>query len=182
MFVFATGAITMFPAAAGSTIDAVQTTVWFQVPERRCLRFVPGGRMCSAIGSGSLRRPSGSRTRFVQFGSAVREPHTGAMISSTSTSSEGQGGPLRFFSGDSEDTKDYRRWKIWVQNKLLTLDKLPVTAKASLHIHLAIWKGSGVRRASGALAISGGEGRGCPLGLAGSTLKRNKTDELGDAL
>ena len=53
------------------------------------------------------------------------------MASSTSTSSEGQGGPLRFFSGDSEDTKAYRRWKVWVQNKLLTLDKLPATARGA---------------------------------------------------
>eukprot|EP00435_Cladocopium_sp_Y103_P017727 s923_g4.t1 len=34
-------------------------------------------------------------------------------------------GPLKYFSGEAEDSKEYRRWKTWVQNKLLTLDKLP---------------------------------------------------------
>ncbi|CAK8985736.1 unnamed protein product [Durusdinium trenchii] len=42
-----------------------------------------------------------------------------AMTSSTSTE-----GGLRFFSGDSEDGREYKRWKQWVKNKLLTLDKL----------------------------------------------------------
>ncbi|CAK9033038.1 unnamed protein product [Durusdinium trenchii] len=42
-----------------------------------------------------------------------------AMTSSTSSE-----GGLRFFSGDSEDGREYKRWKQWVKNKLLTLDKL----------------------------------------------------------
>ena len=37
-------------------------------------------------------------------------------------------GPLRYFSGDSEDAQEYRRWRTWVRNKILTLDKLPKTA------------------------------------------------------
>ena len=36
-----------------------------------------------------------------------------------------QAGSLRYFSGDAEDAKEYKRWKVWCQNKLLTLDKLP---------------------------------------------------------
>lgn len=33
-------------------------------------------------------------------------------------------GPVRYFSGDAEDGKEYKQWKVWCQNKLLTLDKL----------------------------------------------------------
>lgn len=40
-------------------------------------------------------------------------------------------GPLRFFSGESEDSQEYKRWKVWVMNKLLTLDKLPKAAKGA---------------------------------------------------
>ena len=36
-----------------------------------------------------------------------------------------QSGSVRYFSGDAEDSKEYKRWKVWCQNKLLTLDKLP---------------------------------------------------------
>ena len=38
------------------------------------------------------------------------------------------GGSVRCFSGDSEDYKEYRRWKLWLVNKIATLDKLPKTA------------------------------------------------------
>ena len=42
------------------------------------------------------------------------------MASSSSTTEGG----LRFFSGETEDGREYKRWKQWVKNKLLTLDKL----------------------------------------------------------
>ena len=42
-----------------------------------------------------------------------------------------QSGSVRYFSGDSEDSKEYRRWKTWCCNKLLTLDKLPKSARGS---------------------------------------------------
>ena len=29
-----------------------------------------------------------------------------------------------YFSCDAEDSREYKRWKTWVSNKLLTLDKL----------------------------------------------------------
>ena len=38
---------------------------------------------------------------------------------------------MRIFTGESEDHKEYRRWKLWLSNKLLTLDKLPKEAYAS---------------------------------------------------
>ena len=38
--------------------------------------------------------------------------------------------PLRF-SGENEDGREYKRWKTWVKNKLLTLDKLPETARGA---------------------------------------------------
>ena len=47
------------------------------------------------------------------------------------TGGDGGAGPLRFFSGESEDSQEYKRWKVWVMNKLLTLDKLPKTAKGA---------------------------------------------------
>ena len=34
-------------------------------------------------------------------------------------------------SGENEDYKEYRRWKLWLSNKLLTLDKLPKEAYGS---------------------------------------------------
>ena len=57
---------------------------------------------------------------------------TGAMAASSSGGQgDGQGGPIRIFSGESEDAQEYKRWKTWVQNKLLTLDKLPAAAKGA---------------------------------------------------
>ena len=41
------------------------------------------------------------------------------------------GGAVRYFSGDGEDPQEYKRWKTWASNKLLTLDKLPKTAKGA---------------------------------------------------
>ena len=37
-------------------------------------------------------------------------------------------GSLRYFSGENEDGREYKRWKTWAQNKLLTMDKLPETS------------------------------------------------------
>ena len=52
------------------------------------------------------------------------------MAASSSAASELSGG-LRIFSGENEDYKEYRRWKLWLSNKLLTLDKLPKEAYGS---------------------------------------------------
>ena len=52
------------------------------------------------------------------------------MSAASSGASELSGG-LRIFSGESEDYKEYRRWKLWISNKLLTLDKLPKEAYGS---------------------------------------------------
>eukprot|EP00435_Cladocopium_sp_Y103_P043845 s603_g12.t1 len=52
------------------------------------------------------------------------------MTASSSAASELSGG-LRIFSGENEDHKEYRRWKLWLSNKLLTLDKLPKEAYGS---------------------------------------------------
>eukprot|EP00435_Cladocopium_sp_Y103_P075356 s4_g56.t1 len=40
-------------------------------------------------------------------------------------------GAVRCYSGDNEDGKEYRRWKTWCQNKLLTLDKLPAASRGA---------------------------------------------------
>eukprot|EP00435_Cladocopium_sp_Y103_P055765 s362_g18.t1 len=48
----------------------------------------------------------------------------------SSSTAETSGG-IRQFSGESEDGKEYRRWRLWISNKLLTLDKLPAEAKGA---------------------------------------------------
>ena len=48
----------------------------------------------------------------------------------SAAASQDQGG-LKFFSGESEDHKDYRRWKAWVQSKMMTLDKMPKEARGA---------------------------------------------------
>ena len=45
-------------------------------------------------------------------------------MTSSSSGSTGESGGLRIFSGESEDYLEYRRWKLWISNKLRTLDKL----------------------------------------------------------
>ena len=51
-------------------------------------------------------------------------------MNAMSSSSESTG--LRTFSGDTEDAKEYRRWRTWVTNKILTLgDKMPDNAKGA---------------------------------------------------
>eukprot|EP00435_Cladocopium_sp_Y103_P021891 s1135_g5.t1 len=52
------------------------------------------------------------------------------MAASSSAASELSGG-LRIFSGENEDHREYRRWKLWLSNKLLTLDELPKEAYGS---------------------------------------------------
>lgn len=46
----------------------------------------------------------------------------------TSQGTEGTGS-VRYFSGEAEDGKEYKRWKVWCKNKLLTLDKLPEASR-----------------------------------------------------
>ena len=48
---------------------------------------------------------------------------------SAASSNADAGGHVKMFSGDNEDAKEYKRWKTWVANKLLTLsDKVPKEA------------------------------------------------------
>lgn len=35
------------------------------------------------------------------------------------------------FTGENEDGREYKRWKTWVKNKLLTLDKLPDSSRGA---------------------------------------------------
>ena len=53
-----------------------------------------------------------------------------------------QGGPLLYFSGETEGGKEYKRWKAWAKNKLLTLE---AARKVSwcLHLYLAQRQGVG---------------------------------------
>ena len=62
-----------------------------------------------------------------------------ALVHRSSISRSGIGGRRwrvvqnqRVFSGDDEDSREYKRWKVWITNKLLTLsDKVPSTAKGA---------------------------------------------------
>ena len=52
------------------------------------------------------------------------------MSSGTTTLSTSDGsGEIRYFSGESEDYKEYRRWKLWLSSKFKTLDKLQADAR-----------------------------------------------------
>ena len=42
-----------------------------------------------------------------------------------------ESGAVRYFTGEAEDGKEYRRWKIWCKNKLLTMDKLPEASRGA---------------------------------------------------
>ena len=53
------------------------------------------------------------------------------LISNAMAGASETGGAVRYFSGDGEDPQEYKRWKTWASNKLLTLDKLPKTAKGA---------------------------------------------------
>lgn len=45
------------------------------------------------------------------------------------SASQENSGSFRCFSGEREDAQEYRRWKTWVQNKILTMEKLPKAAR-----------------------------------------------------
>ena len=56
-------------------------------------------------------------------------PHGEVPTAAMAASSSGDvAGAMRYFSGDNEDSKEYQRWKTWVRNKILTMDKLPKSA------------------------------------------------------
>ena len=38
--------------------------------------------------------------------------------------SETPGGSVRYFNGGNEDAREYKRWKQWAVNKMITRDKL----------------------------------------------------------
>eukprot|EP00435_Cladocopium_sp_Y103_P044898 s702_g12.t1 len=53
-------------------------------------------------------------------------------MSAMAGASSSADGPAKSFSGDSEDGREYKRWKTWVTNKLLTLDaKVPAKARGA---------------------------------------------------
>ena len=51
------------------------------------------------------------------------------MSSGTASSTSETSGGIRYFFGESEDYKEYRRWKLWLSNKFKTLDKLQPDAR-----------------------------------------------------
>ena len=41
------------------------------------------------------------------------------------------GASMKYFSGEDCDFREYRRWKLWTTNRMLTMDKLPKEARGS---------------------------------------------------
>eukprot|EP00435_Cladocopium_sp_Y103_P003701 s6229_g1.t1 len=52
-------------------------------------------------------------------------------MASSSAASGSESGPIRGFSGDNEDGREYRRWKTWCLNKMMTMDKLSDSARGA---------------------------------------------------
>eukprot|EP00435_Cladocopium_sp_Y103_P035287 s382_g9.t1 len=67
-------------------------------------------------------------TEELRFPEEHRAQHP---MSTGTSSSDPAGGGVRYFSGESEDYREYRRWKLWLVNKFQTLDKLPKEARGS---------------------------------------------------
>ena len=61
-------------------------------------------------------------------------------MATPSTSSTTETGPMRTFSGESEDGKEYRRWKTWVLNKMVTIDKLAESSRGAFIMTLLTGK------------------------------------------
>ena len=107
--------------------STVGTFQWRKERRGEKARAVPGrdtlGGFAASfvIGSGARRKglaPGRNPFLFV------------AMASGSSLSSVDN---QRVFSGDDEDSREYKRWKVWITNKLLTLsDKVPKQSKRSL--------------------------------------------------
>ena len=38
---------------------------------------------------------------------------------------------MRYFSGEDCDFREYKRWKLWATNRMMTMDKLPKEARGS---------------------------------------------------
>ena len=52
-------------------------------------------------------------------------------MTSASSNNPAEVGPVRVFTGDTEDFREYRRWKTWCLNKMLTMDKLSEAARGA---------------------------------------------------
>eukprot|EP00435_Cladocopium_sp_Y103_P067521 s299_g30.t1 len=92
-------------------------------------------------------------------------------------------GPVRYFSGESEDPQEYQRWKIWCQNKLLTLDKLPKNAAGAFVYTLLTGKALECveHLDASSYQVEGGEKQLFTL-LDQRFPDKDKTDELGELL
>ena len=92
-------------------------------------------------------------------------------------------GSVRYFSGDAEDGKEYKRWKTWVQNKLLTLDKLPESSRGAYIYTLLSGKALEAVEHLDADAYQKTGGDAVLWGLLDSRFpQKEKVDELGELL
>ena len=106
------------------------------------------------------------------------------MSSTAGASNDGaNGGPVRYFAGEDEDPKEYRRWKTWVQNKLLTMDKLPKEAKGAYIYTLLAGKALECVEHLDASAYQCAEGEKELWRLLDLRFpQKDKTDEMGEML
>ena len=106
------------------------------------------------------------------------------MSSTAGASNDGAtGGPVRYFAGEDEDPKEYRRWKTWVQNKLLTMDKLPKEAKGAYIYTLLAGKALECVEHLDASAYQCAEGEKELWRLLDLRFpQKDKTDEMGEML
>ena len=77
-------------------------------------------------------------------------------MSAMSSQGETTTGGHRISDGNDEDVKEYRRWKVWVQSKMLTLGDKVTKEAGLLRTYLVSWKGIGM---CGTLGVSERRGR-----------------------
>ena len=111
-------------------------------------------------------------------------PHGGAQTAAMAASSGGDlSGAMRYFSGENEDSKEYQRWKTWVRNKILTMDKLPKSAAGAFIFTLLTGKALDCVEHLAPEAYQKEGGDDVLLKILDSRFpEKDKTDELGEMM
>lgn len=111
-------------------------------------------------------------------------PHGGVQTAAMAASSGGDlSGAMRYFSGENEDSKEYQRWKTWVRNKILTMDKLPKSAAGAFIFTLLTGKALDCVEHLAPEAYQKEGGDDVLLKILDSRFpEKDKTDELGEMM
>lgn len=117
-------------------------------------------------------------------GGHVVAPRGEVPTAAMAASSSGEvAGAMRYFSGDNEDSKEYQRWKSWVRNKILTMDKLPKSAAGAFIFTLLTGKALDCVEHLPAEAYQKEGGDDVLLKLLDRRFpEKDKTDELGEMM